>query len=116
MAEFYISEVSKKYYENYDKDCEIKRDLNVCEIENGIILPAKEISCNDDFAYIGGVLDSNRNFVKESSTFRDKPEKALLDGYEINEQPRYIDETVIYGGILYEFYRDCRKQTVLPQI
>lgn len=112
MTKFYISEISKKYYENYDKDCEIKRDLNVCEIENGIILPAKEIPCNDDFAYIGGVLDSDKNFVKESSTFRDKSEKALLDGYAITEQPRYIDEIVIYGGVLYEFYGHVLLETM----
>ena len=112
MAKFYVTEVSKKYYENYDKDCEIKRELNVTEIENGIIIPAKEIPCRNDFAYIGGVLDSDGEFVKESSTYRDKPEKALLDGYEINEQPRYIDETVIYGGVLYEFYGHVLLETM----
>ena len=112
MNTLYITKISEKYYKEYDLDREIKRPLNVTEIENGIIIPAKEIPCMGDCAYIGGVLDNNKNFVKESSTFRDKPQKALLDGYEVNETPEYKDEVVIYGGVLYEFYGHVLLETL----
>ncbi len=104
MNRFFITEFSRKYYEDYDRDLEIKRPLRVTEVEAGVILPAVEIPCKDNTAYLGGVLDKNGNFVPESATPRNKPEKALTAGYALDKEPAYRDETVIYGGVLYEFY------------
>ncbi len=104
MKQFYISKFSEKYYQNYNDDLELKRHLSVTTIDQGIILPARETAIGDEFFYHGGVLDSNNNFVPLSATKRHCTVKALLSGYELTEEPQYCDETVIYGGILYEHY------------
>ncbi len=59
MANFYITDFSKKYYQDYDKDMEIKRSLTVKEVDKGIILPAVEIPCNYDYGYLGGGTGRN---------------------------------------------------------
>lgn len=104
LLNLYVSETSLKYYKDYSSDIEIKRPLNVKEVNDGIILPAVEHNYKEDFIYYGGVIDRNHNFVKESQTRRHIEEKSLLDGYPLKTQPIYKDEIVIYGGILYEFY------------
>ncbi len=102
---FYITDYSEKYYKDYNTDTEVKRPLKVEEIEDGTILPAKEVPLGlNNVCYQGGVLDKNRNFIVASATLRNNPEKALESAYEIDEEPEYCDETVIYGGVLYEFY------------
>ncbi len=103
MAELYITDFSRKYYEDYDRDLEIKRPLTTREVERGIILPAREIPCDEDYAYLGGVLDEEHNFVPESATGA-RQVKHLKGGYALEKPPVYRDEIVIYGGILYEFY------------
>ena len=112
MSKLYVTDNSKQYFEKYSADCEIKRPLNVTTIEKGIILPVKEIKCENDVAYTGGVLNSDNSFVKESSTYRDKLPKSLLDGYQPERLPKYVDEIVIYGGILYEFYGHVLLETM----
>lgn len=111
MSRLYIEENSKKYYEIYDNDMEIKRELHSTIINKGIILPIKEVEYNSDYIYLGGVI-TDKGFAQESSTYRDKKEKALLDGYKINFTPKYCDETVIYGGVLYEFYGHVLLETM----
>lgn len=51
MKQFYISKFSEKYYQNYNDDLELKRPLSVKTIEQGIILPAQELTIQDEFAY-----------------------------------------------------------------
>ena len=104
MKQFYISKFSEKYYQNYNDDLELKRPLSVTTIDRGIILPARETTLEDEFFYHGGVLDNNNNFVPLSATKHHCAAKALLNGYPLSEEPSYCDETVIYGGILYEHY------------
>ena len=102
----YINKASEKYYADYNKDLEIKRDLKVEEVEKGIILPLKAIDYYTDHEiHLGGVIDENRRFCELSSTHRAGTNfRSLKNGYEINEAPEYKDEVVIYGGVLYDFY------------
>ncbi len=100
----YVTKLSEKFYEDCNKDFELKRPLKIEEVEKGIILPAKEIVKEHDFIYKGGVLNSNKEFIKLSAVNRNIENKSLQEGYELTEEPSYCDETVIYGGILYEFY------------
>lgn len=102
----YITKASEKYYTDYFEDKEIKRALQVDEIENGIILPLiviNEYKTNE--YHKGGVIDSNGNFCKLSGTKRLGTDfRMLQEGYTPDIKPEYKDETVIYGGVLYEFY------------
>lgn len=114
MAKFYTSEISEKYYEDYNKDCEIKRPLKVEEASNGVILPLKVINdYKTDEYHLGGVLYENREFCSLSSNKRKGTYyRSLQAGYEIEEKIKYIDETVIYGGVLYEFYGHVLLETM----
>jgi hypothetical protein len=83
---FYEENCSKKYF--------TKRKLSILEINNGIILPAKEDNSNKKMWAIGGVIDCNKKFVKESAS------RYLFGGnYEVlDEDIKTIDEEVIYFG------------------
>lgn len=106
MASFYITKAAEKYYTDYNLDKEIKRPLNVVEVEGGIILPLKAIDYHtDNEIHLGGVLDANKNFCPLSSTHRAGSDfRSLKNGYKISEPIKYKNEIVIYGGVLYEFY------------
>ena len=93
MAKFYTSEISEKYYEDYNKDCEIKRPLKVEEASNGVILPLKVINdYKTDEYHLGGVLYENREFCSLSSNKRKGTYyRSLQAGYEIEEKIKYTD-------------------------
>ena len=78
------------------------RNLQINEINNGIILPAKWV---EEPVYKGGVFDSEKNFV--AGFFRKNPPKNSLFGvcgdYEVNEISQ-SDEEVIFGGVLIGFF------------
>ena len=106
MQKLYIADCSKKYYKDYENSFEIKRDLKVAEVENGVILPLKVLDYHTDHeTHLGGVIGKNGQFCPLSSTHRaDSDFRSLKTGYKPDTKPEYKDETVIYGGILYEFY------------
>ena len=103
-------ELQKRLYVgNYDQWAELvnkkflsERKLNVTEIDNGVILPAKWV---EEPVYKGGVFDSNMNFV--AGFFRRNPPKNSLFGvsgaYEVDEIAK-SDEEVIFGGVLIGFF------------
>ena len=114
MQNFYITEYSKKYYTEYDVDKEIKRPLKVEEVNRGIILPLKVINDYEpDEFHQGGVIDKNGCFCSLSGTKRYGTDyRSLQSGYELEDDPEYCDETVIYGGVLYEFYGHVLLETM----
>ena len=75
-----------------------ERKLNVTEIDNGIILPAKFVG---ESVSKGGVFDSNMNFV--AGFFRNNPPNAGMFGvcgaYEVDKIVKSNNE-VIFGGLL----------------
>ena len=94
---------------NYDKWTNLinkrflsDRKLQVDEVDNGIILPAKWV---EEPVYKGGVFNSKMDFV--AGFFRKKPPKNSLFGvcgaYEVDEITK-SDEEVIFGGALIGFF------------
>lgn len=104
--QLYISSASEKYYQNYKQKAQISRSLNVTEVDNGIILPVKVFNDYTKEEYHqGGVTDKNGHFIKESASYRGGTDfRSLKAAYPLADKPEYCDETVIYGGVLYEFY------------
>lgn len=98
--------------DKFDDIYEIKRRLNIKIINNGIIIPAIEVKLSDNFIYKGGVLDEKGNFINESSTYRDRETKSLRSSYKISLNTEYVNETVIYCGLLYEFYGHVLLETM----
>lgn len=92
----------KKIYEKFSSEkYKLNKKIEVKIVENGIILPAKiDNSKNPKLWAIGGVVDSNDNFVKESTT------RHLFGGYyEHNEKyDDYIDEEVVFFGPFVEHW------------
>lgn len=104
--QLYVSSFSKQFYQNYTEKTQITRSLNVTSIDNGIILPVKVFNDYTKEEYHqGGVIDQTGEFVEESSSYRSGTDfRSLKSAYSFVEKPEYKDETVIYGGVLYEFY------------
>ena len=110
----YIAEISKKYYKDYQKSLEIERPLQVEKVKKGVILPLKvfDDAKSTEF-HQGGVLDQNNQFVSLSSTHRFGTDfRSLKSGYPLENKPEYRGETVIYGGVLYEFYGHVLLETM----
>lgn len=85
----------KKYVYYSNKKYFLERDLGVKIVENGTILPAKQdLNAKPKLWAIGGVVDSNDNFITESCS------RYLFGGYyEHNEAyDDYIDEEVVFLG------------------
>lgn len=83
-----------------------ERKAEIRHIENGVVLPLKvmkEVQVRNS-AYLGGVLDSDGNFIAGHERKKDKNVNlSCLAGYEVSEY-RTIHEKVIYGGILFGFF------------
>jgi hypothetical protein len=112
----------KLYVENesehikiHSKDYSSNEKLTVRTVENGIILPTKNLPENNNFwMKSGGVVDSNGNFVaghtvnKTDATsrtyFNDSRFGAVSQGYSIPEVISHIDETVMYGGVIFNLF------------
>ncbi|MGN0383580.1 MAG: glycosyltransferase 61 family protein [Eubacterium sp.] len=80
----------KKYYKKIEK-------LNIIEIENGIILPQKNIDDGPMWG-LGGVCDSNNQF--SDASFYDGGWANHGGKYEWTDED-YIDEDVVYIGMFY---------------
>lgn len=85
--------MKKSYFSN--------RKLGVREVENGIVLPGKKINGKT----YGGVCDESFNFIAGHQIF--DPEhgggkRHFRDSYTVPpEEIEYLDETVVYGGAMY---------------
>lgn len=86
----------KEIYNEYsNKSYFSSKELSVCEVVNGTVLPAKDdVSSNPKLWAIGGVIDENGKFIDKSNS------SYLFGGnYEYNENfVDYYDEEVIFMG------------------
>ncbi len=87
---------NKKYYSD--------RDLQVLEIDNGIVLPSKETE--KPGIYRGGVSDEDGNFIAGLLRNCEEPQKnhlyyCLNSSYFVPKtELTYVNEIVIFGGAL----------------
>lgn len=91
--QLYMKKKRKKLYNDFsNNNYLLNKRLNVCKVDNGIILPTIEDS--NKLWGIGGVLNSDGEFVEESSS------GYLFGGkYEFDEKfVDYIDEEVVFFG------------------
>ena len=92
----YMNDEQKNTYKEYEKkEYELKDKLGVKIVDNATILPATfDRSSNPKLWAIGGVVDSNDNFITESCS------RYLFGGYyEHNEDyAEVINEPVIFFG------------------
>lgn len=97
--DLYMDKKQKKVYEDYaNKSGLVDKKLSVCEVTNGVILPARENNSYSSKVWaIGGVIDETGNFVEESSSW------YLFGGnYEYNEDfvDNYDEEVIFMGPFL----------------
>ena len=90
------------------------RSLNVREVERGIFLPRKFLDTFDDcsqngrvYKAFGGICDENFNFIAGHRLFSsrdiDLDDRHITGSYKASPKDiSYIDETVLYGGVLIE--------------
>ena len=72
------------------------KKLNVIEQDNAYVLPPK-FGTEDTAWFIGGVLDSNRNYIRESGQYAYGEKNRVFGQYDFNEnEVNYIDEEVLY--------------------
>lgn len=76
------------------------KELYVKKIENGYLLPKRIRKDKINWMGIGGVLDSNKEWVEESGVYRNENEKVFGGVYKVTENliERHMEETVIYMG------------------
>lgn len=93
--DLYVNNENEKAYRNNEKrDYLRKTPLTAKEVENGIILPAKG-DPSVSWA-LGGVLDKDGNFIKESRTKNEFVFGGVYE-YDKNSVQQY-DETVVFMG------------------
>lgn len=102
--------------EKWTKHCQtpfcLPMDLNVQEIENGIILPLKKRTDltggnGVDDSYEGGVCDENGDFVtgiQRALELNRFVSRSCLKGYKVDKGDTHRHETVVFGGILFEHF------------
>jgi len=92
-------EEMRKFLKNYQR----KEQLEVLSIENGVILPRKEADPSiypNTWMGLGGVLDSEGNFVKISGIKALWEDDFVFGGkYECEESIEKCEEDVIYMGV-----------------
>lgn len=100
---FFVPDKYKAVWkEPFEKQYFSNHKLVVKEIENGTVLPLKPFNGRK----CGGACDENYNLI---SGYDDYSHDAVKDPHYIyytytpnNEEMEYIDETVIYGGLIFE--------------
>lgn len=112
---YYCSEQTMRQYRMIENlDYEIRHDLAVEYVDNGIVYPL-ERNVAPDYGQFGGVTDKDGNFVRLSLQDRhifdhDDALKPYVDWY-VGANPEYAaadidyrDETVVFFGVLYPHY------------
>jgi len=117
---YILSQQKKKrinlYVENtvyWEKHCaknyNLRGPLGTVELDKGIILPTKLIIDEKypNFGLSGGVCDCDGNFV--AGILRDilglSSNRTCQSSYKVDvEDLEFIDETVVYGGVLYRHF------------
>lgn len=104
---------TKLYVENIDtyneltsKKYLIKENASIQEVKNGIILPPKKQSTSTrNGIFAGGVATKNFEFVSGMKRHgRAAGNYSCLESYKVEESVIYIDEEVIFGGIIIKHF------------
>ena len=106
--ELWHSVVSKKYFSNHK--------LNIMEVENGVVLPIKNINGKP----CGGACDKSYKLISGHYNFSHEAynnERCVLDSYiPVEDDVQYIDETVLYGGIHFDHPGHLIIETIANQL
>ena len=95
--------MSKEYKEISQKDYFLDKELNVVEIEDGIILPVIKTNKYNTSKGAGGVIDKEFNYIESSAQLAYNMKNRVYGKYNIdNEKIEYNNETVIYGNFFYK--------------
>ena len=97
LNHLYNKEVAETFFDvNYFVD----KKLGFQVIENGVILPHKDVFVNGTWTWgSGGIVDNNGTFVKGSSA------KSDVGKAYVPQQPiQYRNETVVYLGLFYHVW------------
>jgi len=100
-----MSYTSQQYLQSLTKNQQLQlmkvdffsdKKLSVVEVDNAYVLPP--IFGSEDSAwFIGGVLDSNKEYVKESGQYAYGEKNRVYGQYDFDESNvKYIDEEVVY--------------------
>ena len=104
-TKLYVKNV-EEYKERINKKYLINETAQVLEIKNGILLPPKKKSNSTrNGIFSGGVATENYEFVSGMK----RHEKAAgnyscLDSYKVDTEIDYIDEEIIFGGIIIKHF------------
>ena len=101
---FLYADCNFRYVEKATVNGRIERDLEVKEVENGIILPLRELDMESrDAIFEGGVTDENFGFVAGLKRKGDKQTNmTVLASYKVDRsEVEQKDEEVIYGGVIF---------------
>ena len=79
-----------------------RKELYVEVIEDGVILPHLNYISPETPSGLGGIIDSEGNFIAES--YLNSQTKNI---YKVNRDITYKDETVIYFGMLVNIWGHC---------
>lgn len=98
---------NSRIYKEYYRDALWNTKLEVKIVPDGYVLPKSEL-----YVSKGGVVDSNRNYIKESSVDNEGSYICINDGYRFQEySEEYSDISVIYLGYFFRhwghFLMDC---------
>ena len=97
--------MSKEYKEISQKDYFLDKELNVVEIEDGIILPVLKTNKYNTSKGAGGVIDKEFNYIESSAQLAYNMKNRVYGKYNIdNEKIEYNNETVIYGNFFYKHW------------
>lgn len=102
----YIDDFMKKEYkEILQKNYFLNKELNIDEIEDGIILPVLNSKQYNTSKGAGGVIDKKFNYIESSAQLAYNMKNRVYGKYNINyEKVKYNNETVIYGNFFYKHW------------
>lgn len=72
------------------------KTLKVIEAKDAYIIPTKAVN-NDTTWFVGGVLDENKNYIKESGQYAYGEKTRVYGQYDFSDEiVKYVDKEVVY--------------------
>ena len=97
---FYVNDCTK-WNELLENDwCSLEMQYTKV-VKNGIVLPMKPLP-DSVYGSAGGVCDAKGSFI--AGHIREKTQTENQKAYLLSEEPEYIPETVVFGGIYIDHY------------